>query len=42
MRKNWEQRVKQVAIRKTERLRAWLRAVEEEVLGPRHPQWRSW
>lgn len=41
MPKIWENTVRKVALCKA-RLRAWLRVIEEEILGPRRPEWRSW
>jgi hypothetical protein len=42
MRKNRDSHIKQLALRKAKKLRAWLRAREEALLGPRQPEWRSW
>lgn len=42
MQKTWEKRAKQFATCKAKQVRTWLRSIEERILGPRQPEWRSW
>lgn len=42
MLKTWEKYIRQLARCNARNIRDWVAAVREEVLGPRHPNWRSW